>query len=41
MPKRMRMSRSKSKRDFRRKADRVHRKNLVTFTGPMRGGIRL
>jgi len=38
--KRMRMSRRKSRRDFRRKAANVHPKN---FSGGsvMRGGIRL
>jgi len=38
--KRYKMSRGKSKRDFRRKADRVHVKNSVSST-QMRGGIRL
>lgn len=40
MAKRMRMSRRSSRKDFRRKADSVHPKNMY-IAGPMRGGIRL
>ncbi len=39
MRKRSRMSRSKSKKDFRRKASGVHGLNIMT--APMRGGFRL
>lgn len=39
MAKRSRMSRAQSKRDFSRKADRVHPRNAPQ--DPMRGGIRL
>jgi hypothetical protein len=38
MPKRQKMKKSKSKRDFTRKSG-SHKKN--TSTRPMRGGIRL
>lgn len=38
MPKRRKMSRGKSRRDFTRKAG-VHPRNMQT--NPMRGGIRL
>lgn len=37
MAKRHKMSRGRSRRDFSRKAVRVHGKNLIM---PMRGGIR-
>lgn len=40
MKKRRRMSKRKSKRDFKRKAG-VHGKNVRRTVGPMRGGIRL
>ena len=39
MKKRKKMSRAKSRREFRSKASRVHKRNVVV--GPMRGGIRL
>jgi len=40
--KRKRMSRGKSRKDFRRKADSVHPKNALQGGGlSMRGGIRL
>ena len=39
MFRRKRMSRSRSKKLFRRTARRVHRRNMPT--SPMRGGIRL
>lgn len=39
MAKRSRMSRGSSKREFSRKASRLHVKNATTFV--MRGGIRL
>lgn len=31
----------KSKRDFSRKADMTHQKNMAPRRSPMRGGIRL
>jgi len=37
--KRHKMGRKASRKDFTRKADRIHKKNVVA--GPMRGGIRL
>lgn len=37
---RHKMSRHSSKRDFRKKADRIHKKNVPRRI-PMRGGIRL
>lgn len=43
MSRRGRMSRGESRRNFRRGAMRVHKKNVmnVSVAGPMRGGIRL
>lgn len=41
MSKRGRMNRSHSKRVFTKGAQRVHPKNNISTTGPMRGGIRL
>ena len=39
MPKRQKMGRKKSKRNFTQHAKKVHIKNVLP--GPMRGGIRL
>lgn len=36
---RKKMSRRRSRNDFRKKASRIHRKNIGS--NPMRGGIRL
>lgn len=44
MPKRFKMSKSHSKRDFSRHGSMTHRKNLHSpgaTRNPMRGGIRL
>lgn len=41
MPKRSRIPMRKSKRDFARKADMTHQKNMAPRRSPMRGGIRL
>lgn len=44
MPKRFKMSRSQSKRDFTKHGSKTHRKNLQSpgaSRNPMRGGIRL
>lgn len=38
---RSRMGRGKSRKVFSRGAQRVHRKNMLFTSGPMRGGIRL
>ena len=35
------MARGHSRRVFRKGAQNVHPKNLVSVAGPMRGGIRL
>lgn len=44
MPKRFKMSKSQSKRDFSKHGSMTHRKNLQSPSArrnPMRGGIRL
>lgn len=43
MPKRFKMSKSASKRDFSRHGSMTHRKNMSSGASrnPMRGGIRL
>lgn len=44
MPKRFKMSKSQSRRDFSKHGSRTHRKNLMNpgaRRNPMRGGIRL
>lgn len=44
MPKRFKMSRAKSRRDFAKHGSKTHRKNISApghMSNPMRGGIRL